>query len=559
MKGIPCFLVFLFVLIFGSASFAAAPGSLDSSFAIGGKLFFDLPQARTIVSVLSQPDGKLILIGSANNGTNDDFLLIRLTSKGALDTTFDGDGLVLTDFGGIDRASDVAIQNDGKIIVVGTVDNGSGVTDSAIARYLPGGALDTSFSGDGKAILTNFPGMQGDAFWTVICQPDGKIVAGGSAPSGFLLARFDASGSLDSSFGASGITVTSGGTFVRDVRDVFVLGDGKLIAAGGSSRSVVARYNADGSLDASFGGSGISILNFGFYAQATAYDIAPDGKIILAGAASPTNDFSGFVARLTSLGVPDNTFGNGGIQVTDLNPGGADFFNDVSLDSEGRVVAIGYTGDSSTWDPALVRYNNDGSTDQRFGIGGKVVRDLGGEEPIYAATIVGDKLVAVGNRQLSLGIYAMRFDLLTAPSSSSDFDGDGFSDYAVFRPSTATWYIQRSTDNTVQIVPFGTSGDIPLDGDFDGDGRTDLAIFRPSAGQWWVSRSSSGSAFAVQFGQSTDKPSVGDYDKDGRTDIAFWRPSTGVWNVLRSSDGFTSYFGVPFGASGDIPIGAAPQ
>ena len=78
--------------------------------------------------------------------------------------------------------------------------------------------------------------------------------------------------------------------------------------------------------------------------------------------------------------------------------------------------------------------------------------------------------------------------------------------------------------------------------------------------KWLLSgcRSSSGSIFAAQFGQSTDKPAVGDYDRDGRSDMAVWRPSTGEWSVLRSSDGFTSYFAVPFGANGDIPIQAAP-
>lgn len=142
-------------------------------------------------------------------------------------------------------------------------------------------------------------------------------------------------------------------------------------------------------------------------------------------------------------------------------------------------------------------------------------------------------------------------DSLARPA---DFDGDGFSDTGVFRPSEGTWYIQLSATNTTQIFQFGANGDIPVDGDFDGDGLSDAAIFRPSVGEWWIKRSSNGSTFAFQFGQVGDKPVPGDYDKDGITDAAFFRPSNGFWYVLRSSTNFMNYNAFPFGINGDIPI-----
>lgn len=137
----------------------------------------------------------------------------------------------------------------------------------------------------------------------------------------------------------------------------------------------------------------------------------------------------------------------------------------------------------------------------------------------------------------------------------NDFDGDGFADPSVFRPSAGTFFVLNTGSNTVSTIPFGANGDVPISGDFDGDQRADVAIFRPSVGEWWINRSSTGQTVAAQFGSATDKPTPGDFDKDGKTDIAFWRPSNGNYFVLRSSN--SSFFSFPWGQNGDLPIGAA--
>ncbi len=138
---------------------------------------------------------------------------------------------------------------------------------------------------------------------------------------------------------------------------------------------------------------------------------------------------------------------------------------------------------------------------------------------------------------------------------SSDFDGDGTSDLAVFRPSIGTWFVLNSGSNTFNGTQFGAHGDLPIDGDFDGDSRSDVAIFRPSTGAWFVLNSGNGSVNGTTFGQNGDKPVAADYDKDGKTDIAVWRPSTGFYFRLNSSNG--QFNATAFGQNGDIPIQSA--
>lgn len=136
-----------------------------------------------------------------------------------------------------------------------------------------------------------------------------------------------------------------------------------------------------------------------------------------------------------------------------------------------------------------------------------------------------------------------------------DFTGDGQTDIAFWRPSTGSWYILRSEDSTFYSFPFGTNGDIPAPGDFDGDGNTDAAVFRPSTSVWYVQRSSTGTTEIQPFGLSQDKPVVGDYDGDGKADIAIFRPngtSGAEWWYRRSSDSVVLAF--PFGSSTDIPV-----
>ena len=266
-------------------------GSLDTTFDGDGKLTTKLGDWCGATDMTIQADGKIVVAGYSYNGSDDDFALARYNGDGSLDTSFDGDGKLTTDFGGLGNwVNSVAIQSDGKIVAAGGTYNGRD-NDLALARYNGDGSLDTTFDSDGK-LTTDFSG-RGSNDWvnSVAIQGDGKIVvAANSLGSGsdFVLARYNGDGSLDTTFDSDGKLNTdfAGWDYSKSVT---IQSDGKIVVAGDSYKYpnadfALARYNSDGSLDTTFDNDGKLTTAIGSsddYANSVA--IQTDGKIVVAG------------------------------------------------------------------------------------------------------------------------------------------------------------------------------------------------------------------------------------------------------------------------------------
>ena len=356
----------------------SADGTLDTTFGAGGRVRTDFPGLAAVPSaVVIQADGKIVVAGGAFPLFTflGNFELVRYNPNGSLDRSFGSGGIVTTIFPEGSYASAVALQPDGKIVAAGTVfvnfiPGESSDTDFALARYNPDGSPDATF-GNGGQVSTDFVGLEDDAF-SVLIQPDGKIVAVGSANDpatfyDFAAARYLSNGAIDTTFGVTGKVQTDFGDQNFDrARSAALQPDGRIVAAGfaishggGVQNFAVARYTSNGVLDTTFSRDGKTQIDFGNCCQsATKVLLQNDGKIITVGGSNGESSEDDFLlARLSPRGSLDNTFGIGGQVRTsfgDLN-GGA---NGAALQSDGKVVAVGFQATfSNQWSNfALARY-----------------------------------------------------------------------------------------------------------------------------------------------------------------------------------------------------------
>jgi uncharacterized delta-60 repeat protein len=390
---------------------------------------------------------------------------VAQAAPGELDSSFGSSGKVTTmlGIGGSNAGAMLALPDDRLLVA------GHGVTgftpspfsiniDFALVRYEPNGALDPSF-GTGGIVLTEFAGGI-DQAWALVRQPDGKVVAAGFASptadatgdTTFALARYNADGSLDATFGVGGKVTTDLTPFADWIYGAAVDSAGRIVVAGvaglisfggGSSDFALARYTPNGTLDATFGNGGVQILDFGGSLSsediAFALAIQPDGRIVAAGTAG--RDTAGSfhqrsfgLARLQPDGALDPTFGVGGLVTTTFTFENSEVLG-LALTGDGRIVAAGSKGSGpprwgSGRDFALARYLPNGSLDPAFGADGTTSSDFagGGDEAADIVLQTDGKIVAAGVAQVpdpSTGGASEQFALARYDSTGALDSGFG--------------------------------------------------------------------------------------------------------------------------------------
>lgn len=407
-----------------AGSFAAG-GDHDPTFSVDGKATTHFEGGDNFVGgVAIQANGKVVVVGGAEDRAFDRRVaLVRFLANGTLDPRFGGDGKVTTNLtrGRNDRgAFAVALQANGKIVVAGGVDGAGG--RFAVVRFNHSGTLDKTFSDDGKT-FTDFTPGGADYARGIAIQGDGRIVVVGRAGGfggRFAAARYNLNGTLDSSFNATGKVMTDFTTANDEAHDVAIQADGKIVVTGAAawfsytaeSNVALARFNPDGTPDASFDGDGKVTTDFpGDSEWATGVAIQADGKIVTAGDSGQTlrtSDSMFALARYNEDGTPDLAFDGDGQVTTDFTDWFDGAWGGVAIQLDGKIVAAGHAAFIQF---ALARYEPNGTLDATFSGDGKVTTKFGnaGEIANGVAIQSDGKIVAAGTSGENRRFAAVRY------------------------------------------------------------------------------------------------------------------------------------------------------
>jgi uncharacterized delta-60 repeat protein len=383
---------------------AAAVGDLDNSFGGGGTLIFPVGSGGQSAGngVALVPGGGLDVGGEALDGAISNLVLVRLDANATPASV----ATTLAPLGGDAAGAAIVVRGDGKAVVAGY---GLGALGNSfgVARFLPGGSLDTAGFGSG-GVQQAAVGADNDSAARALAAygPDEFVAAGRGLDGGVIkvaLVRLLSNGSVDPGFGAL-FAAGDGGEATANA--VATQGDGKVVAAGyavdgGVTKLALIRRLGNGSPDTEFGNAtGIVLVAIGDgrEAIANALVIQPDGKLLVAGHASDGGASKVMLARFNSDGSPDASFGSGGIVLTSVGDGDDVDASAVALQPDGRIAVAGHATDSGGTDMMVARYNSDGSPDGSFGTGGVSLIPLGDD-----GTAEANALVVQGNRAVVAG------------------------------------------------------------------------------------------------------------------------------------------------------------
>jgi uncharacterized delta-60 repeat protein len=434
-------------------------GTLDTTFDGDGKVITSIGTVDDVANIVAiQDDDKIVAAGRAYDGDNHDFMLARYNSDGSLDTTFDGDGKVKTPVGSEhDIIADMAFQTNGKIVVAGHSQNATD-WDFALARYNTDGSLDTTFDGDG--LVTTAIGTEDDAAMGMAIQTDGKIVVAGYSHVGtndaFAIARYNTDGSLDTTFDGDGIVTTDIGSGDDIATDMAIQANGSIVAVGRSSDGsgddfALARYATDGSLDLTFDGDGKVVTPVAFGDNGANGIAIQANGKIVAAGTAKPTPYSDYALTRYETDGSLDITFGGDGIVLTDFEGLGDYGNSVAIQPNGRIVAAGYSGTGGPWDFSAARYNLDGTLDTSFGGDGKVTTAVGSDNHGNSVAIQGDGRIVVAGY-----LWSASYDL-----GMVRYTSEGTSPEAVIVSGPS-----GTTTNTEATFAFEVSGPAGVDTTF---------------------------------------------------------------------------------------------
>lgn len=331
--------------------------------------------------------------------------------NGIIDPAFGAGGKVTLDFNNKnDFGSSMEVLPDDRILMAGSVTINTGI-DIGLARFNPDGSHDNTFGLNGKVSLDigGFDDMPADLF----VLPDGKFLVAGTITNAtdadFGIARFNADGTLDLTFGTNGITVHSLTPQYDAVTSIGVQSDNKIVLAGKTGQYypdedlALARFNPDGSIDPTFGTNGQVVMSIGVQStKANAIRILPDDKILLTGFTHlEPIVYIVLLMKLNADGTPDAGFGTSGIVTTQVGTYACEGY-DLAVQPDGKILVGGIQDIDNQYNFILARYNADGTPDNGFGNSGSVISDLGAWDRAHAILVQADQRILLGGYS---GIY----------------------------------------------------------------------------------------------------------------------------------------------------------
>ena len=528
-----------------------AAGEVGQEFLAGLQQLVGVP-----VAAASHPVGSSLKGGQWQLDQGNASAPLALTERTLADYvgvfSFTPNGFVSTDFAnGDDAGLGIGIDADGKIVVVGKADT-AGIlgNDFAIARYNSDGTLDTSFGSGGK-VSTNFNDAD-DAAYAVAFDASGNLLVAGSAKTDrdnghddFALVRYTSAGVLDTTFGTNGTVVTDFDGGNDKAFSVTTDASGKILVAGSADSPgvfgddfAIVRYNADGTLDTTFGTGGKVVTNFNNGdGQDQIWDITTDaaGNILVSGHSTDANSSTGVnfaIARYTSDGVLDTTFDGDGRVLEDF-AGNDDYAWSITANADGSVRVGGYinNGNATGSDFASVQYTSTGALDTSYGTNGKVTSDFFNAAD-YGQSITknadGDLLIA-GNQGGDFRLVLVDLDPVTNPPTPTPTSAAIAWDTISSVVSTLSI---DTTTLTASLSPIGrtivdTNWELQTTGDLNGDGQADVILRHAIAGQnlaWYMNPGGQSIASEALFGRDVPDTNwsisgTGDLDGDGNVDV----------------------------------------